>query len=878
MKKNISINLQGMIFHIEEDGYEVLGRYLAEVKAHFSGYRGHEEIVADIESRIAELFAARLSGVKQVITLEDVEAMTAKMGRVSDFQSADEADEDEEILAEAVASGTAQGTYTGSTGSTTGGYSTGSRRAGAGTTTPPIDEETGTKRLYRDMAHRKVAGVAAGLGNYFSVNPLWIRLGFLALFIILPIALDNSRLDNVAGNFAGFAFLSYIILWIVLPKRYDATLSEEDSAFKKLYRDTDNGKVGGVSAGLAAYFRVDVVLIRILFIVGLFAGGFALPLYIVLWILLPEAKTASDKLRMRGDAVTLSALDNNIRNNPYAAGSEAGAVNNRPVGTFLEDSFNNVRPLINSIGSLIRIFAGGILAVTGFGMLLAVTIGLGIGLGIISASDGLDYGPLQPFLLFNDISPLAVLAFFLVTGIPALALMLSGIGLLMHRSVLSRTAWLSLLGLWLLGVVGSSVAGIRLGREFQRESEITQTTTLGGLTRGRLVLERRQLDDDKWVDLDIVGIDSAQAPRLERIISAKGSTDSLARRTAATSTMHNLRVLNDSTLSVDDHFTYQPNARYRDQHMQLRLLMPRDRTFRMTEQFADWLREEDFVNDRAPYHAEKFVYRMRGNKVECINCTEADLRGGRDADNDDNEDYENGREDSDVDLDFGSVESFSTDENSYGSERQRFDEADFDHVSVVGGYRVVVRQSNSYSVRAAGSGRALRDIKVERDGRELTISPRNRNFFDSRRGDEDEVLLIIETPELNDLGLVGGTRAEVSGFNSGNLRVQQAGGSQLRFRGDVAELKLELAGGCQAALEGSANNLKVSGTGACEVAAADFTARRAEVDAIGASKVRVRVSDELQANAVGASLIEYSGRPSNVKREAVGAASIRAVD
>ena len=70
MKKNISINLQGLIFHIEEDGYEQLGRYLAEVKAHFAPYRGHQDIVADIEGRIAELFAARLSPTQQVITQE----------------------------------------------------------------------------------------------------------------------------------------------------------------------------------------------------------------------------------------------------------------------------------------------------------------------------------------------------------------------------------------------------------------------------------------------------------------------------------------------------------------------------------------------------------------------------------------------------------------------------------------------------------------------------------------------------------------------------------------------------------------------------------------------------------------------------------------
>ena len=90
MKKSISINLQGLLFHIEEDGYDVLRRYLAEVKQHFSAYAGHEEIVADIEARVAELFAARLTPAKQVITLEDVEAVTAQLGRVSEFDVPDD--------------------------------------------------------------------------------------------------------------------------------------------------------------------------------------------------------------------------------------------------------------------------------------------------------------------------------------------------------------------------------------------------------------------------------------------------------------------------------------------------------------------------------------------------------------------------------------------------------------------------------------------------------------------------------------------------------------------------------------------------------------------------------------------------------------------
>ncbi|GAB3290150.1 PspC domain-containing protein [Hymenobacter tenuis] len=861
MKKNISINLQGMIFHIEEDGYDVLSRYLAEVKNHFSGYRGHEEIVADIEGRIAELFAARLSPLKQVITLEDVQAMTAKMGRVSDFQSADEAEDDEDILASAVANGTAQGAYTGYT------------SAGTEYTATPED---GTKRLYRDMNNRKIAGVAAGIARYFGTNPLWIRLGFLACFILLPILLDNAWLDEFSEKLASVTLITYVVLWIALPKRYDTPPSDEDPVFRKLYRDTDTGKVGGVSSGLAAYFKVDVVLIRILFIIGFFAGGFAIPLYIILWIVLPEAKTASDKLRMRGDAVTLSALDSNLRNNELQ--DDGTPVNNRPVGTFLENFFQNIRPLIDLLGSAIRIFAGGLLVLLGFSLLLACTILLGVGLGMIPASDNIELGPLQPFILFNDISPLAILSFFLLTAIPALALLLAGIGLLLRRTVLHRTASLTLLGLWLLGIIGSSIAGTRLAREFQREEEITQTVSLTPLTKPSLVLERRQQNDGEWLDLDLIGIDSTQTPRLERIISARGATDEQARQTASTSVVHAIRTPNDSTLSIDDHFTIKSGARFRDQEVSLRLLMPRDRTFRMSEEFANWLSDEDYVDSRAPIHPERRTYRMRGSRVECIGCTEEDLQGGPNADNEENEDYEAGREDSDVDLNFGSIESFSTDENSYGPDRQRFDEDGFDHVSIVGPFRVIVRQGGSHSVQAAGNGRALRDIKVERNGNELTIRPRNRDLFDSRNDSSDRILLTIETPELNELELVGGTRADVDGFNSGSLQIKQAGGSQLRFQGNLNDLRLELAGGCQTSLKGSADRLRIEGAGACEVAAANFTARRADINAIGASKVRVRVTEELEADAIGASEIEYSGSPKTVRREAIGAAVVRSVD
>src|SRR6478736_7716557 len=92
MKKNISINISGIIFHIEEDGYETLRKYLDTVNRYFSSFEDSSEILADIENRIAEIFLSKLNEGKQIITAEDVSGLIATMGSVNDFKAAEEAD------------------------------------------------------------------------------------------------------------------------------------------------------------------------------------------------------------------------------------------------------------------------------------------------------------------------------------------------------------------------------------------------------------------------------------------------------------------------------------------------------------------------------------------------------------------------------------------------------------------------------------------------------------------------------------------------------------------------------------------------------------------------------------------------------------------
>ena len=889
MKKNISINLQGLIFHIEEDGFEVLSRYLAEVKAHFANYRGHADIVADIEGRIAELFSARLSALQQVITLDDVQAMMAKMGRVSDF--APDADEDDEVTAEEAA---------------TAGYARPTAGAYANTTATP-DAAAAVpgegKRLYRDMANRKIAGVAAGIAQYFAINPLWVRLGLVFATLLSPTiriwGWDNGH-SHGRVDFGGWVVLGYIILWILLPKRYDAPaptealLSTGPLAGRRLFRDTGTGKIAGVGAGLAAYFNVDVTLVRVILLAGLFAGGFTFLLYIILWIVLPEAKTVSDKLRMRGDAMTLESFDNSARTNAFA---DEPATTNRPVGAFVEDAARTLRPAVDFVGSAVRIVAGVLLTLTGFSLLLGVAIVLGAGIGLLPASQNIVMGDAPAHVLLHGVPGWTILAGALLAGIPALWLLLGGLNLLFRHSFMTRTVGLSLLGLWLLSIVGVVAGVAQQSRQYQYDAQVEQLEQFPKLTTPVVMLDARRVDRqwEQHVDLRLAAADSGKVVEVLRTLGAKGPSEAEARHTALTTIDYTVRPSGDSSLVFDDHFSFLPNSAYRKQELEIMLRLPRDRTFRLSRDFAyDLLDDEDFVNNRRPEDPEQHRYRLRGNKLECIGCTAEQL--GRDEDDNDSDvnvninaddDSDNADDSSDDDnddssrsglsLNYGGAPSFDTDLNSYGSSRRTFEETGFTHVTVAGNYRVVVRQGSNFKVEAAGDEKALNDLRVEREGNELVVKPRNTKFFGGDWGRSGrKVLVRIEMPRIERLSLAGAVLGDLGGFDrQDNLRIEQAGASNLRLNGSYGTLKLEQAGACRTTAAGDVDQLDLDAAGACELAAANLRARDGKVTIAGMCKARLNVTESLKGDAVGASEIAYSGKPASVKVDATGPSSIK---
>ena len=158
MKITVSINLGGFSFNIDEDAYAELKRYLKNLELHFSDEENSSEILSDIEFRMSELFRQRLNSYKQVITIEDVSEVISIMGTPEDISDSDS-------------------------------ESTGHHYA------------HGYHRMYRDPDHRIIGGVCAGMGAYWNIDPLILRLIFVALIL--------------AG---GLGILIYLILYIVLPE------------------------------------------------------------------------------------------------------------------------------------------------------------------------------------------------------------------------------------------------------------------------------------------------------------------------------------------------------------------------------------------------------------------------------------------------------------------------------------------------------------------------------------------------------------------------------------------------------------------------------------------------------------------------------------
>ncbi len=577
MKQVININFQGRVVPIEVSAFDTLKEYTDSLRRYFANEEGRDEIINDIESRISELFQERLKGGATCVTDSDVEAIIKSIGRPEDFDEA------------AGGGGTDNAGNAGSSN-----QNTGSQQQSSSNTTG------GSKRLYRDENNKAVGGVCAGLANYFGLDPVVVRV----ITVILVFA-------------GGLGLLTYLVLWAAVPSSATKTIG---GSRKKYFRDPDDKIIAGVCSGVGHYFGINPWIPRVLFLLPFISvvfnwghwGFYDFPsflrfsfspgstiLYIILWLVVPEAANTTEKLEMKGEKVDMNSIKNSVmeemkdvKHRAEKFGAELKSTVEEKSKTMGADINRVARRSSGSFGDIIALLAKGfayfIIAIVCFGVVVAL-FGLGIGaIGIF---------PLKDYLLrdgWQNVLAWGTLLFFIAAPIIGIITwLIRRIAKVKNNSKVVRWSFLSL---WFLGIICLINLLISLRNDFLYRSNkdgYEQTVFLSnpGVNSLELTSSSNQRysrykglhfqpfegfapGDTAFVKNVSVLIEKAPTDSFKVLMArfANGGTRNQANENA---TRIQYQVTqNDSTLLVDNGVAVNQVDKFRNQHVVLTVFVP----------------------------------------------------------------------------------------------------------------------------------------------------------------------------------------------------------------------------------------------------------------------------------------------------------------
>ncbi|MFN9862571.1 MAG: PspC domain-containing protein [Bacteroidota bacterium] len=803
MKKNISINISGIIFHIEEDGYDALRKYLDSINQYFGSFEDISEILADIENRIAEIFLAKLSEGKQVITREDVNSLMATMGNVSDFKAAEEQDFAEQPKKENSFSESSSG----------------------------ADAHTANKRLYRDQRRKILGGVCAGLAHYFNIDPVWPRV----LFALL-----------VFGSF-GSLLLVYIILWIVVPANESL---DDQASVKKMYRDQEKKVLGGVASGVAAFFGTDTTVIRLLLVALCFAGGFGFLLYIILWIALPEAKTITEKMEMQGEPVTLSNIESTVKKGLNEKGEEESPLTKvvlfpfRLIATVLNGIGKVLGPILRVMVDVVRIVIGLVFVLIGLSFLISVVIVFGVFFGIVSAhfipeswGGGLSGLSLPMDAIRNTFPVWMFVVAFIAVLIPCISFILSGSSIIANRRITSPAVNWTLGGLFFLCFVGLAITVPRVITSFKEEGEFKteKVFDLNGKTAVMKVTETG-LDDYRVTDLTLRGYDGKEVKLVQRFI-AYGNTRKKAIENAQ---MVDYKVNQaDSVLEFDSNITFKKDARFHAQHLEMQLYLPYSQKFKIDNEMwrliDNYNKYDIYYNGYqydGYYNSDEQTWQMTDQGLQCLTCPERPKseQGFNDKDQYGLKDFNEVEVKGIFDLVIKRSDRFSVELD--GPEREK----------------------KKYNVDL--SGQRL----------EIDYSSRRNSFWEKDITD-DRVKITILLPSLQKLRIVGAGEFNVIGFEEEDMKISLKGAMVGDAELNVQNLDIEMTGPMEFDLEGQGRFLQAEINGLAQLKAGQYKVEDAVVEAKKMARARVHATNTLEMDTDAVSSIKHQGSPEVTRRD-----------
>ena len=611
MKKVININFQGRILPIEELAYENLKNYIETLRSYFEKEEGKDEIINDIECRVAELCEDRLKKGAVCITEDDINLIIESIGRPADFE--------------------AQDGFEAQSSSGNSNYSS-SQNEGQNNW-----DKIRPKRLYRDEQNKVLGGVCSGIANYFGLEPLLVRI--LWIFLI------------------GVNILGYLILWIAVPS---SSVKEVGGVKKRLFRDIENKVIGGVCAGLSKYFGIQVWIIRVLFLIPFirlvfnfreihlfqfwdapdfpnflditFSPG-SVFIYIVLWLVLPEAKTSADKLEMVGEKVDLNSIKNTIQNDMEGFSKRAK--------TWGSDFYNKSRTektayreerredrttqreqnkgcfhfIGRAIAICVKVFVYFILGVVGISLLAAL---FGIGVAATAVM------PLRKFLLEDGAQTWSVYgALLFFVWVPILGIVAAVVRKLAGYKKANVWVRSSFIALWVVGWVLLFYFGSSLGHSFSKHNvPEEQVVSLANPAVEYLEVTaspKMKYYEDRWFQIspfDAFSDEDTVFVRNLRIRIVQSKTDSFQVKVVKLSngkTIQNANELaskinfdltqQDSLVYLDRGIAINKKDKFRNQHVIMTIAVPVGKRIKITNK--GWSQTNVRINGRG-MHTETF--------------------------------------------------------------------------------------------------------------------------------------------------------------------------------------------------------------------------------------------------------------------------------
>ena len=576
MNKSVSINISGVLFNIDENGYEVLKKYLESIYNYFSSFDGHEEIIDDIEARITEIFISKLSKGKQVISSKDVDDLIATMGSTADFE---------------VNLGTGETTQD--------------------SENPPsgVDHDQmsfGRKKLYRDKKRSMIGGVASGIAYYLRIDPILIRL----LFIIFI--------------FTSITIFLYIIMWAFLPGKSDL---QDDNIVRKFFR-SQKKIIGGVCAGIASYFNTDVVIIRIIFVIAL-VFWVGLLIYIILWIISPQAKTLTEKMQMKGQPVTISNIEENIKKKGNTEKDE------NVIAKIILFPFRIIGLVVEAVGKCIKLIASPILQLLKLAIgVFFVLIGFSLVFGLVVSSLlvlGVDF-PANFWEIqisgtsinsFFSETYISIFAGFIFILIPFLGLGLLGLRLIIPQRVTSHHVGWSLFGVWICSIIIAAYNIPHIFNDFRAEQCIS-TTMLYDVTEKSLLLSSPAINkrsnnnfrrDNITIDLRTY---EDSVLKMEMTKCARGYDYEDAYENA--SDVFYKVVQEKNNLMFPTNFSFVKDTKFRLQEVNIIFYIPEGIEFQIDEQLYQMLKYNNDLRDIKAKEAIDHVWYFKDQGINCKDC------------------------------------------------------------------------------------------------------------------------------------------------------------------------------------------------------------------------------------------------------------------